>query len=52
MVREIRNHDWLTPHIDVRKKYFDDVTGDNWIRFIQIIQQKENNKWGYEIGVN
>lgn len=29
MVRGIRNHDWLTPQVDVREKYFDDVTGDN-----------------------
>lgn len=29
MVRETRNHDWLTPQIGVRKKYFEDVTGDN-----------------------
>lgn len=29
MVHEMRNHDWLTPQIDVRKKYFDDVIGDN-----------------------
>lgn len=29
MVRETRTHDWLTPQIDVKQKYFDDVTGDN-----------------------
>jgi hypothetical protein len=29
MVRMMRTHDWLTPQLDVRQKYFDDVTGDN-----------------------
>lgn len=33
MAREMRTHDWLTPQVDVKQKYFDDVTGDNWVSF-------------------